>query len=205
MSAVVKEWVRNFKLLCLTSFLIALTFTGLAVALRSNKKCSFVTTAHGGTASLRSPRRSFRSFTEETLASLVVACYAHKKAIASPNFQSNIYPPPCADIKTTTIMDPPSAHLTKKTTTDDDNELDLEVGAPVKAKKKTKTTTGKKKKKDSFVDVPLHQDVSETEASSDDRAKTVVLSSSEDPFTKRTGKALIWRDVQMSLVSAALA
>lgn len=79
-----------------------------------------------------------------------------------------------------------------------------EKSGPDSKKKKTKKATNKKITS-TFMDIPLNRDSSKSEMSSDERttntkATSVVLSSSENPFASRTGKTLIWRDVQMTLV-----
>jgi hypothetical protein len=122
-----------------------------------------------------------------------------------------------------TQTDPPSAHMDLET----DIEAHTTPTSALPSKSKTKKSDTKNKKKSTttaaaaaktkkkissslsspstFVDIPLGYDASErTEIGSisDERTKSgsVVLSSSEDPFAKRTGKTLIWRDVQMTLV-----
>jgi hypothetical protein len=93
-------------------------------------------------------------------------------------------------------------------------EMDIESQVPAARKKETSGPDSKKKKTkkstnekitSTFMDIPLNRNSSKSEMSSDERtantkATSVVLSSSEDPFASRTGKTLIWRDVQMTLV-----
>lgn len=92
---------------------------------------------------------------------------------------------------------------------DDDDDSDEDSDDEEAPKPNKKKSVKKKKSKKSIVDIEsqmtIPTDISTvglSRQSNFERSKSSTLASSDDPFAAREGKTLLWRNVNMSLVSA---